>query len=123
MKRIRVSRRALSRVLCTVSQLTLLGTAASGAPRVGSPAASAGAPGLPRAEVVNCFGCNLGIFDDPSMTTNRGTMAPVTPKDIYLGIQYDTGFSSLTGIEFSVAGIQPASLIILSLETLPPATF
>lgn len=75
-----------------------------------------------RQPAADCFECLLGIFDDTAMTSNRGTMTPLVPKDIYVGIQFDAGFTELTGIEFSIAGIRqvPDGIFLLSTEPLVP---
>lgn len=70
----------------------------------------------------DCFDCVLGIFDDAAMTSNRGTMTPGVPKDIYVGIQYGAGFSELTGLEFSIAGIRqvPDGILLIGTEPIVP---
>lgn len=88
------------------------------------PAAGIAASGsLPSTQTVSCFGCNLGIFDDLAMTSNRGTMEVGTPKDLYIGIQYGSGFSALTGIELSVAGIRSDAdgILVIALDPVEPA--
>ncbi len=86
-------------------------------------ASEATAAPLPQSTLVsNCFGCNLGIFDDATMTSNRGTVLPFAIKDIYVGIQYSSGFSQLSGIEFSITGLRSDvdGIIGLAFEPLAP---
>jgi hypothetical protein len=65
-------------------------------------------PALAQAQsgVPSCPDCILGLYDQPAMVTNYGTIAPNTIKEIYLGMQFGAGESSLAGIEFSIAGIR-----------------
>lgn len=59
------------------------------------------------AQVENCFDCVLGIFDDRALASCSGTVEAGIPKDIYVGIRFDAAgrFTSLSGIEFSIAGL------------------
>jgi len=56
------------------------------------------------------------------MTKNMGPMLPGVSKDIYLGIQFGSGYSDLTGIEFSVAGMrfEEDGIILLAYSGVTP---
>ncbi len=75
-------------------------------------------------QVENCFGCVLGIWDDAALTSQTGTMAAFTAKDIYLGIKYAGAFDGLTGIELSISGIRQTEdgILVTSVTPLVPAS-
>ena len=78
----------------------------------------------PRAEAIDsCFGCMVGIWDDPALTRNYGEIVAGQPKDIYVGIKYAEGFSGTSGVSFSVVGLRP--LLVLAVEPIvpPPSIF
>ena len=54
----------------------------------------------------NCFDCVIGIWDDPALASNIGTIEPNIPKDIYIGIKFAGNYDRLAGMEFSIAGMR-----------------
>jgi hypothetical protein len=74
--------------------------------------------------ILECPDCVLGIWDDVGMTQSFGTLTPFTSKDLYLGIQLADGQTGLTGVEFSISGIDPAVLWVQNVQsvTTPGAT-
>ncbi len=79
-------------------------------------------PTLALAQIQDCPECILGIFDGPdiNLTTNCGTIGIGTPKDVYLGIRLTGAETGVTGIEFSVAGLD--GLLLIGTEPITPAT-
>lgn len=75
------------------------------------------APSL-AAAIDTCPGCVLGLYDDTALTSNFGVSQPGVPKVIYLGIDLAGSETGLSGIEFSVAGLQ--GLLVIGVETLNP---
>jgi hypothetical protein len=75
------------------------------------------APGIAHG-FVDCPDCILGLWDDAAMTQNFGTIAPFTLKNVYLGIEFGSGETGLTVVEFSVSGIDPTVLWLQSMECL-----
>jgi len=69
-------------------------------------------PGLTLAQG-DCFDCVLGLWEDPALTVDRGTIQPNELKDIYLGIKLDGTADKLVGVEFSVAGLSLSDGLIL----------
>ena len=55
---------------------------------------------------VDCPTCELGIYDGADLNTNCGTVTPLTPKDLYLGINLSATEAGVTGIEFSIANMR-----------------
>jgi len=74
------------------------------------------------AQTVSCFDCILGIYDDPTFTTNFGLSTPGVPKDVYLSIDFAGVESELTGIEFSIAGMRQDTdgILIIGIEEITP---
>jgi hypothetical protein len=74
----------------------------------------------------DCAGCVLGLYDQPEMLTNYGTVTPLVPKDLYIGFKPGPEFPGLTGIEFSVSGLRQAEdgILVTAVEgiTSPPPT-
>jgi hypothetical protein len=72
--------------------------------------------------VEDCYTCVLGLFDEEQLVHNTGTIAadPGSQKDIYLGIKFTEPQTGLTGIEFSVFGIEQSGLLLLSSDALIP---
>lgn len=61
----------------------------------------------------DCPQCMLGIWDSPSPTeaARYGTISVGTPKSVYLGICLGPGETGLTGIEFSVQGLDDLFIV------------
>ena len=75
-------------------------------------------------EVFDCFDCVLGLWDDLGMTKTYGRVSPGETKEIYLGIHYGSGYTGLTGIEFSVAGIRPTDgFVVVGVDGVDPEFF
>jgi hypothetical protein len=53
-----------------------------------------------------CPDCVLGLWDDPALTSNYGTVTAGTMKDIYLGIKLGAGENGISGLEFSIYGMR-----------------
>lgn len=68
----------------------------------------------------DCYDCVLGIYDDPALSVNRGTIVPGEPKDVYVGIKLREGDTDLAGIEFSIAGLDDGELYLLGAVPLGP---
>ncbi len=72
----------------------------------------------------DCAECRLGIFDGPDITNsnNYGSIDPFVAKDLYVGIQLPPGETGVTGIEFSITGLIPATdhIQLLSTEGIAP---
>jgi hypothetical protein len=68
----------------------------------------------------DCFGCVLGIWDDPGLTQRTGTITPGIVKDLYVGIKYAGPFDGLTGLEFSISGLRQVEdgILVLSVDDL-----
>lgn len=61
----------------------------------------------------------LGIYDDAALSQDSGTMdGPL--KEIYLGLSFDPAdrYPGMTGLEFSIAGLEP--FVLVSVEWMPP---
>src|SRR5262249_34369108 len=74
-------------------------------------------PGLAFAQMcvtVNCGQCFLQLFDDQAMTQVCGTIVPLQPKAIYLGLRLSSPETGFAGVEFSIAGMD--GLVVLSRE-------
>jgi hypothetical protein len=67
----------------------------------------------------SCFDCVLGIWDDPAMTRNHGSIIVGQPKYVYVGIKFAGGHSRLWSVSFSIAGLR--QLLVLAEEPLLPA--
>ena len=78
-------------------------------------------PTLALAQTQDCPSCVLGIFDGPNInnTTNCGTIGVGTPKDVYVGIRLSGTETGVTGLEFSIAGMD--GLLLIGTEALTPA--
>lgn len=60
----------------------------------------------------------LGIYDDPGMSRDHGTMdGPF--KEVFVGIRFDVPPGDITGLEFSVAGLEP--FVYVMLDWMQPA--
>ena len=70
--------------------------------------------------VENCFGCLLGIYDDPALTQTKGTIEIGVPKEFYVGMHLASGENGLTGIELSIAGLNKDGLLVVGTEPLGP---
>lgn len=68
----------------------------------------------------DCFDCLLGIYDDPALSVNRGTIVPGEPKDIYVGVKLRESDTELAGIEFSIAGLDDGDVYLLGAVPLGP---
>ena len=76
-------------------------------------------PALGQAQgIYDCPGCVLGLYDQPQMLTNYGTVTPMVAKDIYIGFKPGPGLPGLVVIEFSVSGMRQAEdgILFLSVE-------
>lgn len=67
----------------------------------------------------SCFECVLGIWDDPALSSNLGSIVAGQPKDIYVGIKFAGGFNEISGISFSVAGLR-SELLVIAMEPIVP---
>lgn len=78
-------------------------------------------PGPSTAQTYDCFDCILGIYDDPTLTTNFGVSATGVPKVVYLGIDFAGVESELTGVEFSITGMRfdTDGIIIIDIQEIP----
>ena len=75
----------------------------------------------PRAAAqVNFYG-TIGIYDDPAHTQPFGTMVPLVSKTIYVGVHLNAEPDGLTGLEFSIAGLD--AVILFGVDIQPPSTF
>jgi hypothetical protein len=84
------------------------------------------ASALPAAAQVvpTCSSCVLGLYDEPQLEHAFGDIVPFVTKDIYLGVQFAPPETGLTGIEFSISGLQSGgNPLLTNLEsvTTPPA--
>jgi hypothetical protein len=70
--------------------------------------------------VDNCFDCVIGIFDDPALTSNRGTIEVGVLKDVYVGVKLTSDETTLAGIELSIAGLNKGGLQVVGTEPLGP---
>ena len=61
--------------------------------------------------VQNCGQCYLQLFDDAALTQVTGTIAPLTMKDIYLGVTMSSPETGFAGVEFSIAGMDGLTLL------------
>lgn len=77
-------------------------------------------PSLAAAQVQNCSDCVLGLWDDLALTSNRGTIVPNEPKDIYLGIKLGDPNAQTSGVEFSITGLRGGDLVLLGAVPLGP---
>lgn len=79
-------------------------------------------PTLAMAQTQDCADCVLGIFDGPDInaTTNCGTIGVGAPKDVYLGVRLSGAETGVSGIEFSIAGME--GLLLIGTEALTPAS-
>jgi hypothetical protein len=68
----------------------------------------------------DCYDCVLGIWDDPALTRDRGTAAPLEPKELYVGLKLDDGIDDVSGVEFSIAGLDQGGLLLLGATPLGP---
>jgi hypothetical protein len=76
-------------------------------------------PALAQAQVpYNCPGCVLGLYDQPQMLTNYGTVTPMVQKDIYIGFKPGPELPGLVVIELSVSGMRQAEdgILLLNVE-------
>lgn len=71
------------------------------------------------AAIDDCFSCVLGLYDNAGLTSTVGSMPTGVPKDVYLGVNFSGGFGGLSGIEFSIAGLE--GLLVIGVEPLVPA--
>jgi hypothetical protein len=60
----------------------------------------------------------LGLWDEQGLVNNFGAMTAGVPKSIYLGVKVPPSETGLTGVEFSIAGID-ASILVLSTTPIP----
>jgi hypothetical protein len=59
----------------------------------------------------DCYDCILGVFDDPALTSTKGTIVKFEPKDVYIGLKISGDVEDVAGVEFSVTGLQvPVSM-------------
>src|SRR5262249_55937378 len=70
--------------------------------------------------VDNCFDCVIGIYDDPALTSNRGTIEVGVLKDVYIGVKLTSNETTLTGLELSIAGLNQGGLQLVGTEPLGP---
>jgi hypothetical protein len=63
---------------------------------------------------VDCPDCVLGIWDDPDLNKNFGTVTAFVPKDIYIGVRLAAGQTGITGLEFSVTGLTNADGVLVT---------
>ena len=68
----------------------------------------------------DCYDCVLGIWDDPALTTNRGSIVPYEPKTVYVGMKLSQDMRDFAGVEFSVAGLEREGLYLLGATPLGP---
>ena len=70
------------------------------------------------AQPERCDNCLLGIWNEPEMINNTGTITAGVPKDLIVGIRLAESEPGITGIEFSISGIRAAEdgILILPIE-------
>ena len=68
----------------------------------------------------DCFECVLGIWDDEALTTNQGTILPGEPKEIFVGVKLREDIESISGVEFSIAGVDDDDLLLIGAVPLGP---
>lgn len=71
---------------------------------------------------VDCPECQLGIFDGADLNTNCGTVTPLTPKDLYVGVNLSATEAGVTGIEFSIANMRQTEdgILVTATEGVTP---
>jgi hypothetical protein len=52
-----------------------------------------GLAGALRAQPSSCAGCLLSVYDDAALTRVTGTVSPLVPKTVYLGLRMDASMS------------------------------
>lgn len=62
-------------------------------------------PAVLSAQPLECLDCKLGIWDEPELINNTGTISTGVPKDLYLGVRLAGSETGITGLEFSVTGL------------------
>lgn len=75
-------------------------------------------PGLCVAQ--DCFDCVLGIWDDPALTSNRGTINVRELKEVYVGMKLANSVEDLSGVEFSISGVDKDGLLLVGAVPLGP---
>jgi hypothetical protein len=70
--------------------------------------------------VDDCFDCVLGLFDDPALTASKGSINVGETKEIYVGVKLANAETSLSGVEFSIAGLNKDGLLVTGTEPLGP---
>jgi hypothetical protein len=68
----------------------------------------------------DCFECVVGIWDDEALTSSQGTILAGEPKDVFVGVKLHEGVPSISGVEFSIAGLADESLVLLGAIPLGP---
>lgn len=68
----------------------------------------------------DCYDCVLGIWDDPAMTSDHGTIEPLVPKELYVGLELADDIDDVSGVEFSIAGLDQDGLFLLGAIPLGP---
>ena len=79
-------------------------------------------PCMSAAQVLDCFDCTIGIYDDSAVTTNFGVSTAGVEKVVYLGIDFAGAESRLSGVEFSIAGMrfETDGILLLGVELIVP---
>ncbi len=68
----------------------------------------------------DCLDCKLGIWDDPALTRDKGTIVPGVPKEIYVGLELAGDVEEVSGVEFSIHGLDLGGLYLLGATPLGP---